>query len=449
MIMSTADRIIIYKSAGVVLTLLFYAIIVVPLIVHYKSGKMAEFFRESEQRFRKLADSTFEGIVIHDTGEILDVNDSCMRMFGYDYDDVIGRKVLEFVVPGAKYIAKQMIDATFDKTYEIDLLHKSGRVITVEAAGKPIYFKGRKAQVVALRDITERKRSEKALRNAEALYRTLAEKSFAGVFVIQDGRFRFLNTNAATTFAGYAEEELIGSETIQLIHPDDREKAMANAKAMLKGEISSPYEFRIITKQGTVRWILETDTAINYEGRPAVLGNSMDITDRKQMEEEIKTISITDQLTGLNNRRGFLSFAEQQLKINERTGKGFLLLYADLDGMKEINDTLGHSRGDEALIEMADVLREVFRESDIIARVGGDEYAVIALGSTMEHVGQLNERIQQYIDEHNSREGREYYLSVSIGAVYCDPDCVLGIDELMGRADRLMYEQKKGKKTVA
>ncbi len=448
-LMSTTGRVIIYKSAGVVLTLLFYAIIVVPLIVHYKSGKMAEFFRESEQRFRKLADSTFEGIVIHDNGEILDVNDSCTRMFGYDYNDVIGRKVLELVVPGARYIAKQMIDAAVEKTYEIDLLHKSGKIITVEAAGKPIYFKGRKAQVVALRDITERKRSEQALHNAEELYRTLAEKSFAGVFVIQDGRFRFLNSKAATTFTGYKTEELIGSESIQYIHPDDRQKAMVSAKAMLKGEISSPYEFRIITKQGEVRWILETDTAIHYEGRPAVLGNSMDITDRKKMEEEIKAVSITDQLTGLYNRRGFLSFAEQQIKINERTGNGFLLLYADLDGMKEINDKLGHSRGDEALIETADVFREVFRESDIIARIGGDEYAVLALGSSMEHAAQLNERIQQFINEHNKREGREYYLSVSSGVVYCDPDSASGIDELMARADRLMYEQKKDKKAAA
>ena len=169
-------------------------------------------------------------------------------------------------------------------------------------------------------------------------------------------------------------------------------------------------------------------------------------SERKYMEEEIRALAITDPLTGLYNRRGFITLAEQQLKIAERTKNRLLLLFADLDHMKWINDHLGHVKGDEALIEAADVFKEVFREADIFARVGGDEFAVLALGSTMENSDILKDRLQQQISIHNNRENRNYDLSISIGMVYSDSQSPSSLDELMSRADALMYEDKKRKK---
>lgn len=219
-------------------------------------------------------------------------------------------------------------------------------------------------------EIAERKQMEKSLHESEELYRTLAEKSFAGVYVIQDGKFRFINSNAAS-YAGYKREELVNQKADQVVHPQDREKVRKDARAMLRGELITPYEFRVITKQGQTRWIMETVTHISYEGKRAILGNSMNITDRKQMEEQILAISMTDQLTELHNRRGFLTLAEQHLKLSSRTKMGILLFFADLDGMKWINDTLGHEEGDRALTDVAVILKETFRASDIIARTGG------------------------------------------------------------------------------
>jgi PAS domain S-box-containing protein len=121
---------------------------------------------------------------------------------------------------------------------------------------------------------TDLRQAEKELRESEALYRTLAEKSMAGVYVVQDGVFRFINANAAD-YVGHKSEDLIGRKTLEIVHPDDQKNLIANARAMLRGEHHSPYEYRIITKDGQVRWIMETVTPIVYEGKRAVLGNSM------------------------------------------------------------------------------------------------------------------------------------------------------------------------------
>ena len=122
---------------------------------------------------------------------------------------------------------------------------------------------------------------------SEQLLRTLIDKSFAGIYVVQDGIFKFLNTNAAC-FAGYKAEELVGKKSDFILHPEDKAKVKKEARAMLRGRMNSPHEFRIITKDRTSRWILETVAPIKYEGRAAILGNSMDITDRKTMEEALR-----------------------------------------------------------------------------------------------------------------------------------------------------------------
>jgi len=274
----------------------------------------------------------------------------------------------------------------------------------------------------------------------------LAEKSFAGVYVVQNGKFRFINSNAAS-YAGYTPEELIGRESIKLVHPEDREQFKKNAIEMLYGKRTFPYEYRIITREGQIKWLMEMVSSIIWEGRRAVLGNSMDLTDRKRTEEEIRSISVTDQLTGLYNRRGFLTLAEQQLKFSDRNQSDMLLFFADLDGMKWINDTLGHEEGDRALIDVAGILKETFRSSDIIARMGGDEFAILAIDTTGIYPEVMMTRLQNQIDTHNNEVTRRYKISISMGTAYYDPENPCSFDKLMSRADQLMYEQKKNKKS--
>jgi len=155
----------------------------------------------------------------------------------------------------------------------------------------------------------EKKQNEYHLE--QDLYRTLANSSQVGVYILQDRTFQFVNPHIAE-YAGYREEEMVGMESLSLIHPDDRRLARKNAIRMLKGQRFSPYEFRIITRDGRIKWIMETSTPIYYKGKRAVLGNSMNITGQKEARnrlEELEALesSILDAIphavVGLHNRR--------------------------------------------------------------------------------------------------------------------------------------------------
>jgi len=169
------------------------------------------------------------------------------------------------------------------------------------------------------------------------------------------------------------------------------------------------------------------------------------VRQREKKEEELRAMAITDQLTGIYNRRGFLTLAGQQIKLSHRTKKGGILLYADLDGMKQINDSLGHEAGDRALIELAAALQKAFRSTDIIARMGGDEFAVLAIDTTEDNIDVYLTRLREWIHSRNNRDNAEFKIAFSVGYSFYDPAKPCSIDALLSSADRQMYEQKKSK----
>jgi diguanylate cyclase (GGDEF)-like protein len=173
-----------------------------------------------------------------------------------------------------------------------------------------------------------------------------------------------------------------------------------------------------------------------------------DITERKKMEEEIRALSLHDELTGLQNRRGFMTLGGQMLKTASRLKKTVALVYLDVDNLKNINDSAGHKTGDRALVELAFILKKCFRESDIIGRLGGDEFAVLAMETTRMNADALVQRLHDRLELFNDRSSAEagFRLSASWGAALRDPEGHEAVEELLSRADRLMYEQKKAKK---
>lgn len=174
---------------------------------------------------------------------------------------------------------------------------------------------------------------------------------------------------------------------------------------------------------------------------------SLEIKEREKIEEKLKQISITDELTGLYNRRGFIELAEKQLQVANRHSNTLFLLFIDLDDMKGVNDLLGHEAGDNMLIETADLLTRIFRESDIISRLGGDEFSALVIGSEKEEKKQTAmERLQSGVDLLNTQVGRSYQLSMSIGATRFDPEIHHTLDDLLSDADARMYEEKKKRK---
>jgi two-component system cell cycle response regulator len=164
----------------------------------------------------------------------------------------------------------------------------------------------------------------------------------------------------------------------------------------------------------------------------------------KRKHEKLMTEALTDELTGLFNRRGFLTLAEQQRKVANRSKKGMSLLYVDLDGMKAINDKHGHDVGDQALIDTATILKDSFRESDIIARMGGDEFAVLIAKPCEERVEHiLVNHIERTLKKYNRKSNQDYDLLLSMGVAHYDPENQCSIDDLIKQADELMYEEKR------
>ena len=159
-------------------------------------------------------------------------------------------------------------------------------------------------------------------------------------------------------------------------------------------------------------------------------------------EETLLALSLTDELTGLYNRRRFFVLTEQYLKIAIRTRKRSLLLYIDMDDLKWINDHYGHKEGDQALIDLSRILKKTFRESDIIARIGGDEFVVL-LESNVENDEMFINRLYENIKDCNAKGSQSYKLSISVGAAPFDPENPISIDELLSKADALMYAQKR------
>jgi diguanylate cyclase (GGDEF)-like protein len=160
-------------------------------------------------------------------------------------------------------------------------------------------------------------------------------------------------------------------------------------------------------------------------------------------EEVLLALSLTDELTGLHNRRRFLVVAEQCLKVAIRMKRSPLLLFIDLDDLKLINDQHGHHEGDQALIGLAQILKKTFRESDIIARIGGDEFVVL-LESTDEKSEKMITRLHESVREYNAKRS-EPILSISLGTAHFDPECPISIEELLAMADASMYAQKREK----
>lgn len=162
------------------------------------------------------------------------------------------------------------------------------------------------------------------------------------------------------------------------------------------------------------------------------------------LDRELRSLALTDDLTGFYNRRAFFALATQQLRVAIRKSQGLLLFFADVDYLKEINDTWGHREGDLALVRAADALEQTFRNSDILARLGGDEFAVLALEASSQHEDVILRRLEKKLKALNAGESR-YELSLSVGAARFDPKNPVLLGELLTRADLSMYGKKRNR----
>jgi len=387
-------------------------------------------------------------------GRFTACNAAFEKLLGLSMDKVVGRSFAEFASPEAAEKERQTDRVLLEKpgvqVYESPLKAADGvehHIIYIKSTfARPDGRTG--GLMCTLIDITQRKRSEEELQQIKKFSDGIIQTMTEGVVLTDsEGRFTFVNPAAAASL-GYTPGEMIDRDVSSFVPPDQRAIVRGADERRAKG-IADRYELDFVHKDGGRRTMLVSGgprfADVQYGGTMAVL---TDITDRKRMEEEIRSLSLTDPLTGLFNRRGLHHLGEQQLKIALRLGKRVLLLYSDVDNLKRVNDTYGHDEGDRVLVDVATILRTSFRDSDVVARVGGDEFVVLAMEAARVNAEIFARRIDEKLEIYNSRpeqKGR-FPLGLSTGVSTFDPELPSTIDELTRRADALMYEQKREKR---
>ncbi len=293
------------------------------------------------------------------------------------------------------------------------------------------------------------KESERSLRESEMRFRAIFEQAAVGVAEIDIGTGRYLAVNRRLCeLLGRTEGEMLATTFQAITHPDDRHVHEEKIAQLDAGKIGNfTLEKRYLRKDGKVIWANLTISSLwkpgEASGRNLIIVE--DISERKRLDSEMREMFLRDQLTELYNRRGFINLAEHQLKSAARTKRWLQLTFADVDGLKWINDNLGHPEGDRILIDAANILRRTFRESDIIARLGGDEFAILAVNTNGYDPEAFSARLQGSIDEYYAGKPGRCRLAMSWGTAVYDPESPVSLDGLMSAADGLMYLQKRTK----
>jgi diguanylate cyclase (GGDEF)-like protein/PAS domain S-box-containing protein len=426
-----------------------------------RQKQIEEALRESEERYRVILESIEEGYYETNlAGNFVFFNEAFSVILGLSRDELLGVNYKRVVDNKALQKTFNTFNEVFrtgepNKSFDFELIRQDGTKRYMEVSiylqkdsnGKPVGFKG------IARDITERKRTESALRENEVKYRTLFEAAQSAIFLVYEGKYIDCNSYTLKMF-GCEQDQIIGrtpSEFSTPVQPDglnSHTKVAGKIQAALDGE-PQIFEWKHTRFDGTPFDAEVNLNRIEIGGKFYLQAIVRDITGRKQTEEALKAMSLVDDLTGLYNRRGFLTLAEQEIKVAIRLKRGAVLIFADLDDLKQINDTFGHLEGDQALINISGILKETFREPDILARIGGDEFVILAIeGGTEAGSDIITGRLQRNIDLFNLKANRPYPLSLSLGVVGFTPDQTVEIEALLARADSQMYLEKQKKKNL-
>ena len=412
--------------------------------------RMEGMLEEANEMLKTLFRASPTSIITLDLEERVTLwNPASESAFGWTESEVLG-KGLPFILEDQRDDYLVLLDGVSRgrsfTSFEFRCHAKNGSTVDVNMSLAPL--RDTSGNIVGMMstnvDITERKRAEEMLRDSEERYRALVEIASDIVYRTDDtGHFTFVNP-AGLHISGYEKGEVIGRHYLTLIRPDMREDAARFfGRQFVKGIPNVYSEYPIIAKDGHEIWFGQNTQLIFRDGKVVGFQSvARDITDRKRRDEAIWEMSIRDHLTKLYNRRGFITLTEQQLKASNRAKKMMALTFIDVDQMKAINDLLGHDIGDKALVDAADIIRKTARESDIAARIGGDEFAIVTTDINPSDVDIVSKRLQQNVEEFNILECRPYTISLSYGTVPYDPAFPASIDELLSKADKFMYRRK-------
>jgi PAS domain S-box-containing protein len=248
---------------------------------------------ESESLYRVLADNALAGVYFVQDGKIAYANKTLSQMFGYENGELVGQDPLMLFHPDDRSIMRQrrsrrLEGATEAAEYEARCLRKDGSIRQIFLSVSSAVYESKPAVIVLMRDITEAKKAEEELRRSEAMFRTLSENAMVGVYVLQNGKFVYVNKRLAEMF-GYEPDELVGKETLSIIHPDDHAFAAENRQRRADGRVDDvEYEIRGVRKDKTTIILGVAASGAEFLGRSAVIVVMRDITESKHVEESLR-----------------------------------------------------------------------------------------------------------------------------------------------------------------
>jgi diguanylate cyclase (GGDEF)-like protein/PAS domain S-box-containing protein len=409
--------------------------------------------RESEQRFRELADNIREVFWLFDWNEqrVLYASPAYEEVWGRPLEDLYanyedwGESIHPEDAAYAEKSFNQILENGGGQDREYRIIRPDGTIRWVLDRGFAITDDdGQVVHIAGIaEDITERKKIEVALRDSEEKFRTLAEQSPNMIFINKGGQIKYTNKTSEDVL-GYTKEDFSSPDFsfFSIIAPEHRELARKSFDTHRRGREVRPLEYSLLTKNGEKLDTIVHTRLIHFNGDTAILGTVTDITQQKLTEKKLAHFASHDALTGLKNRRAFDDGLAVELARADRNERIFAVFLLDLDNFKLINDQYGHEIGDSVLRHAAERLSSSLRKSDMIARIGGDEFILMLpdLNQAQEVLG-LAEKILASFREPFTINEQDISITTSIGiAVYPldgqDPNT------LKRHADVAMYRVK-------
>lgn len=419
-----------------------------------------EALRESQARLARIVETIADGVVLHDLeGRITFANPAAEEILGlkrgdsttgpYHHRDwtlatLDGHELSHEERP----VVRTMRSGKGIRDVELVVARPDGAKALVSMNTAPLVdVRGAVvASVTSMRDISQRKQTEEALRKSEERYRRVVEVSPAPIVIHSAGRIRYANRAALTLMGATDPGQILGMPTLSFVHPSSHNQVRVRVKQTetAEGTETEPAEHKLVRLDGQVIDVEVAGMSISYDDSLATLAVLRDITEQKHAAEQLKHQALHDALTGLPNRTLLRDRLQQAILSAQRYSAPLALLLMDLNRFKEVNDTFGHHYGDLLLQQLGARLQRVLRASDTVARLGGDEFAIILPATDAAGAAQAIPRVQAALREPLVVEGQTLEVGASIGiALYPQH----GEDDatLLRHADVAMYVAKRGR----
>ena len=417
--------------------------------------------KSAEHRFQSLLEAAPDGIVIVDEdGRITLVNAEVERMFGYAPDELVGEPV-ERLLPVGLAAAHRRECADYQSHADVrpmsdlaDLVgrHRDGHEIPVEVSLSPMHSGTGMRVIAAVRDVTERRRAAHALAESEERFRRSFHDSGVGMaLVVPNGASGdVLEMNEAlTSLIGYTLDEYRALGALAVVHPDDLPPLAEQILEINNGATDVVRtEVRLIDAQGSLLWTAVTFSLVrDSAGDPVhVVVQVLDVGERTRFQQQLQYLADHDSLTGLYNRRRFEQELEREVTTARRYGHASAVLVLDLDHFKLVNDSLGHAAGDDLITVVASLLTRRLRQSDIIGRMGGDEFAIILPRADEAEARRTGEILLREVraDAAAAKVSGAGRVTASVGvSLFGQRSTAVGAEELLAEADIAMYDAKE------